>query len=443
MRDFGVAEPFAAPLGTLIPVAELAVAAALVFPSTAWSGALGAAVLLLCFVEAIATSIARGIRPGCQCFGRLSPSPAGWGALLRTALLAGIAGFVVVAGLDDVGPGPADLGALGALGAVVVVAVAVLAAQTALTVHLLGDRRRLRARVDELEATSGQPGAGLAVGSAAPDFAMSGLHGERITLGALRAAGKPVLLVFTDPGSGPCSALLPAIARWQREHASALTIALVSRGDEEDNRARSREHGVFNVLLQKDREVARAFEANSTPSAVLVTVDGSVGSSAATGAEGVRALVAQVLDAPAASLIGAARPEGPVVGRRAPEIELEDLDGRPFSLLDLEGRRVFVLFWDPACAYCGQMLGDLAAWAEDPPDGAPELVVVSRGSVESNRAMELSATVLIDPDWSTTRSFGAAGTPMGVLVDEEGRIASQVGAGAPAVFELLSVEAAS
>ena len=36
-------------------------------------------------------------------------------------------------------------------------------------------------------------------------------------LDALRAPGKPVLLIFVDPGCGPCTALLPEIGRWQRD----------------------------------------------------------------------------------------------------------------------------------------------------------------------------------------------------------------------------------
>jgi hypothetical protein len=39
---------------------------------------------------------------------------------------------------------------------------------------------------------------------------------------------------------------------------------------------------------------------------------------------------------------------------------------------------------------------------------------------------------------TTGRTFGATGTPMAVLVDAEGKIASEVAAGAPAVLALAS-----
>jgi hypothetical protein len=40
------------------------------------------------------------------------------------------------------------------------------------------------------------------------------------------------------------------------------------------------------------------------------------------------------------------------------------------------------------------------------------------------------------------RQFGAGGTPMAVLVDAEGKIASELAAGAPAVLQLAGQEQA-
>ena len=44
-----------------------------------------------------------------------------------------------------------------------------------------------------------------------------------------------VLLVFADPDCGPCHALMPRVADWQRSLADRLTVAVVGRGDREDN----------------------------------------------------------------------------------------------------------------------------------------------------------------------------------------------------------------
>jgi thiol-disulfide isomerase/thioredoxin len=100
------------------------------------------------------------------------------------------------------------------------------------------------------------------------------------------------------------------------------------------------------------------------------------------------------------------------------------------------GREILVLFWNPRCGFCQRMLSDLQEWDADPPRGAPTLVVVLTGTPEEGRAMGLRSLVLLDPTGQAGASFGANGTPMGVLIDAKGRIASEVAAGAQAVFKL-------
>jgi uncharacterized membrane protein YphA (DoxX/SURF4 family) len=67
LRDFGVPAALAPPLGSLLPLAELAVA--LLPTRSAWWGALGALVLLLLFIAGIGANLARGRTPDCHCFG--------------------------------------------------------------------------------------------------------------------------------------------------------------------------------------------------------------------------------------------------------------------------------------------------------------------------------------------------------------------------------------
>src|SRR5438309_5464532 len=85
-----------------------------------------------------------------------------------------------------------------------------------------------------------------------PAFALPGLFGETMTLDALRARGKPLLLMFTDPNCGPCEALVPDLARWQKAYEGVATLAVVSRGKAEENRAKLGARGLNLVLLQKD-----------------------------------------------------------------------------------------------------------------------------------------------------------------------------------------------
>ena len=94
VTDFGAPAVLAAPLGILVPLAELAVAALLIPSSTAPWGALGALSLLLLFVVGIAANLVRGRKPDCHCFGQLHSAPAGWSTLAHNGLLAAVAGFV-------------------------------------------------------------------------------------------------------------------------------------------------------------------------------------------------------------------------------------------------------------------------------------------------------------------------------------------------------------
>jgi len=298
--------------------------------------------------------------------------------------------------------------------------------------------------------------AGLAVGSPAPSFVLPTLSGETTRLEALRALGKPVVLLFSDPGCGPCSALLPEVGRWQREHATKLVVALISRGTVEANRPKATEYGLTHVLLQKDREVAEAYQASGTPSAVLIRRDGTIGSSLAQGVEAIGALIATALSpaGPGTLPMAAATngngqramtaprpPASPRVGEPAPDFSLPDLAGQTVSLADFRGDETLLLFWRPSCGFCQRMLPDLKAWESHPQEGAPKVVVVSTDSVESNQAMGLRSPVLLDQDGMRVGGlFGASGTPMALLVDAEGKISSELAAGAPAVLALARQE---
>jgi peroxiredoxin len=481
MRDFGAPAWLAAPLGLLLPLAELAAAIALIPRVSAWWGALGALALLLLFVAGIGASLARGKRPDCHCFGQLHSAPVGWPTLVRNGLLAAVAAFILWQGKDDPGPSVVawlrDFSSAEQIGiAAGLVGLTLLAAGGWAMIQLRGQDRRLLARLDALEtrldtigvAPSAAPGGpsldtgpGLRIDSPAPTFALPGLYGETWTLDALRAAGKPVLLVFSAPTCVPCTALLPDLARWQREHATTLTIAVISRGATEADRAKMATLRLEYLLLQQKGEVAAAYQATGTPAAVVVGPDGTVASPLARGADAIRALVARTVGPPTLALAPApipaapapapvpsgstngaesapalARPATPQVGDPAPMLTLPALDGTPVSLAEFRGDPTLVLFWNPGCGYCARMLDDLRAWEANPPDGAPRLLFVSQGDVEANRAMGLQSPVVLDQTFATGQAFGVTGTPSAVLVDAEGTIASEIAVGAQAVLAL-------
>jgi peroxiredoxin len=199
------------------------------------------------------------------------------------------------------GPGPLDwLSAFSAGEAALlllgVCLVVFLFGAGALFVHLLAENERLAARVDALEA---QPGAitndqtgGLPVGAPAPPFTLPSLDGRSVSLAQLQAPGKPIIVVFSDINCGPCRALQPELEAWQHDHGARLTLAVVSRGTASAHSTGADAGGGPPLLLQHDREVADAYQAPATPTAVLVRPDGTIGSQPALGAHAIATLVA-------------------------------------------------------------------------------------------------------------------------------------------------------
>jgi peroxiredoxin len=133
-------------------------------------------------------------------------------------------------------------------------------------------------------------------------------------------------------------------------------------------------------------------------------------------------------------------PEGLPVGSEAPEFELPTLSGKRISLTEYRGKKTLLVFFNPGCAYCAQMAPDLAALPTDGRDGTPIPLVITAGDRQAIRqlvkAHKIAARVLLQRSNEVAERYKAAGTPTGYLVDEEGRIASEVAVGAQALLAL-------
>lgn len=267
MQGFGVPASLVAPLGVTVPLAELAVAVALLADPTRTWGALGALALVVGFSLAIGWNLARGRTPDCHCFGQLHSSPAGPRTLARNGALIALAGFVA---------SQADL------------ASSVLAAAAGFAIAAAGWVLSRRATPADSDGVT----RGLAVGTPAPSFELPAIEGSTVSLQSLLGLGKPALLVFSDPHCGPCEALAPDVAEWQRLHSDELTIAVIERRNGSPAGRRD-EHGRRAVLLQSESEVADSYGAQGTPTAVLVGADGRVASPVAGGSVGIEALMAE------------------------------------------------------------------------------------------------------------------------------------------------------
>jgi peroxiredoxin len=125
-----------------------------------------------------------------------------------------------------------------------------------------------------------------------------------------------------------------------------------------------------------------------------------------------------------------------------PPFLLPSLDNGDVALEQFQGERVLLVHWSPDCGYCRQIAPDLAGLQEKLRKRQTELVLVSYGSREANRALieehGLACRVLLQPDSGTVEGFAHMGTPVAYLLDEKGRIAKPVAIGAGDVPELAA-----
>ena len=129
----------------------------------------------------------------------------------------------------------------------------------------------------------------------------------------------------------------------------------MSDGDPELIRAAAAEHGLEHVLVDETLSAYEAYEANGTPSAVLVAEDGTVASWLAAGSEWIETLFEQ-------ALAGLGRTPGLPVGSDVPAARLRRLDGDEVELADVVTGETVVLFWNPGCGFCRAMHDDIRAW---------------------------------------------------------------------------------
>lgn|GEM_PF-1178834 len=260
--ELGLPVGWAGPLAVMVPAAEVAIAGAVLVPSSAPAGAALALVLLSSFTAVVVWNLVEGRRPSCHCFGGLSEGAVGWPSVARNALFATLAVSVLAGGRPIW----------------VFVALAVVSAA-----GWLGPpaRRRWLERV----------------GTSVDGFALPGADGAVWTLDDLVGRGRPVVLVFSTPQCGGCETMMPDVARWQQTEDARLTVAVVSGGPAVASLAKAEQHGLRRLLVDEQQAVFRSFGVTVTPTAVLVNPDGTVAAAPALGAGEIERLVAATLAA--------------------------------------------------------------------------------------------------------------------------------------------------
>jgi len=145
-----------------------------------------------------------------------------------------------------------------------------------------------------------------------------------------------------------------------------------------------------------------------------------------------------------------AGPEGLPLDSVAPDFELPDLEGKSHALAEYRGQALLLIFFNPACGFCRDLVpklkqnGELAKQkAESAAEGSsnrPLILVVSTGGAEANRQLfndhKTTTPVLLQKEMEVASAYKANGTPVGYLISAEGKIGSELAVGAEALLAL-------
>ena len=303
LAAFGIPAGLRRPVAVALPLAELAVAVALLPAASAPYAAVAAVLMLAAFTLAVGRVLIRGDQVECNCFGSLGSDEVSRSTLVRDLALLVPAAFLATVTWGD--PGPGALGWIGDLDASAAAAIlgglalAVAVLSFGFCLELMRQNGRLLARLDAIEGTGGSAAEGTPVaastryiGTLVPTFGLPDLSGREVGLDGLLAEDRELLFVFSDPGCHACNPVLPEVGRLQRESADGPLPIVMSLGDPEMNRVKAAEHGLERVLIQPDFDLARLLGVNGMPGAVLVDREGRVAAEPVQGTDGVADLLA-------------------------------------------------------------------------------------------------------------------------------------------------------
>jgi hypothetical protein len=123
------------------------------------------------------------------------------------------------------------------------------------------------------------------------------------------------------------------------------------------------------------------------------------------------------------------RPRGgrpPAIGEPAPIPEFRTIHGDAIDVRAAGAGGTLLVFWDATCTACEQMRTHLSALGAERRPQISRLIVISSDTAQTIRAAGLASPVVKDEGHALARAFGVPGKPAAVLLDREGRIASDV-----------------
>ena len=114
------------------------------------------------------------------------------------------------------------------------------------------------------------------VGALAPDFTLSTLEGQKVSLGEMR--GKPVVLCFWTTVCGYCRIQMPYLQEAFDQKGGEVRFIAIDLGESEPVIAQfARDNGInFTIALDQDRAVGDAYNVRYRPTTFLVDKEGVI-----------------------------------------------------------------------------------------------------------------------------------------------------------------------
>lgn len=450
---FGVPESLAKPIGVLLPLAEILIAILLIFVQTSWFGAIGATVLLGVFIAGMTWQWKQGNAPDCHCFGQVHSEPVSPKSIIRNVVFILPAIGLIIAGKDNQGLNLFDsnFNSTTESTMTIIIGLAVIGLLAAVVYFLkqISEQQvQIMRRIEILEFTAHEgtkeveredvsnPTEGLPIGTPAPVFELPDLNDKQVVLKDLLSPKKATMFFFVSPTCNPCGALLPEIEQWQTDLKDKLNFVFISSGGAKENAEKLGGKTLKKVLLQKDREIAELYGAKWTPTAVLINGDGRIASRVAAGDTAIRELVEKIKSTED-EILFVATDENSKLGTDLPEFDLEDVEGKKISPKDFFGKPTLVTYWSTGCGWCQRMLDDLRDWDKTKGQDEPNLLLVSSGEVEANKEIGLNSTIVLDNEGVISNNLGMSGTPSAVLINENGKVISEVAVGSSQIWALV------
>jgi len=130
--------------------------------------------------------------------------------------------------------------------------------------------------------------------------------------------------------------------------------------------------------------------------------------------------------------------DGLTPGTRAPDVSLPLAGGGTLTLDDYRGSRVLLVFSDPECGPCNELVPQLERAHRESSD--PRIVMISRTAAKTRATIAahgLTFPVALQRRWEVSREWAMFSLPNAYLVDDAGMIAAPAAVGREAILALV------